>query len=103
MIWVSLQRERDTEAIVLVADSVEAVKSLQEIFLQVAQTGQRVELAAREGFELDRIRRLVIERNKAVGFLDRSVSLTAKKEHLPSSAGRAPPTLGGIRWSFWSR
>lgn len=84
MIRVSLQEESHKKAIVLVAESVKDVKRLRDLFLQVAQTGQRFELEAVEGFELESVRSLAIERNEAIGFLDRSVSVVRKKEHPPS-------------------
>ncbi|HEV2755348.1 MAG TPA: hypothetical protein VG318_06180 [Actinomycetota bacterium] len=82
MIRVSLQEESDKKAIVLVAESVEDVKRLRDLLLQIAQTGQRVELEALEGFELDRDRSLAVERNEAIGFLDTSVSLAGRKDAL---------------------
>lgn len=84
MMWVSFQEERDKAAIVLVAEAVEALQRLGEQFLQVANSNESVDLGALEGFELDRVRALVLERNEGIGFLDRSVYVEAENERPPS-------------------
>jgi hypothetical protein len=83
VMWISLQREEDKDAIVLIADSTQALKRLGLLLRQVAQTGKRIDLGALEGFQLDRVGGLVIELKESVGFLDRSVSAVSKKEHPP--------------------